>query len=669
MNRREKMFASKKNLLFSGLFFLFWLFSQPLFAQKPAHCDLPNLLLVIDTSGSMAQSHKLLAAQKAIINTVSQFKDKIRFGLIHFSKGKATLDLQIGPNDPKQRSKHIQKLIAITKRLKAIGNTPMTAALRLARKNYTSQVIPNDPYHRQKKQNDSRSHFILVLTDGVPTDGDPSTELLALRKLNVEGKHYDVKTYFIGLGPDKEIQPFLLNQWAKLGGTENFYHARKNDDLAKLFLIISTDALTKKEICNGVDDDCDGLIDENVRRECHSRCSVGLMICKNGHWSACNAPKPQKEVCDGHDNDCDGQVDEDLVRPCQTSCGKGKQLCINGDWSRCDAPEPQLEICNGKDDDCDGTIDNQAVACPNGKCVHDSQKGFYCSIPCRHGECPAGFSCNSQTQLCEELPCRHTQCQPGEICINKRGHAICKNICQGVHCPAGLTCGRNGTCINCYEKPCPPQMVCKEGKCVLDKCALVHCAPHQGCSDGVCFDTCLSKKCPKGQRCQTTDPNYPKSICFVDACAGVRCPPFHVCFKGSCIRNKCLNNHCPSHLLCDPKTGLCSDNPCQWTHCPKGSVCVLGECKKGPPQKIESCPQMQKGRCCKDENCGPNLICEHGFCIEPLQQKADAPSPQGCSCQQTSSASSSSLTFLLFLLFLFKFAFKRRRKKNSHLSA
>ena len=68
------------------------------------------------------------------------------------------------------------------------------------------------------------------------------------------------------------------------------------------------------EICNSIDDDCDGLIDENLDAACSVTCNGvaynGLQICNSGTFEACNAILPQ-EVCDnGIDDDCDSVTDE-----------------------------------------------------------------------------------------------------------------------------------------------------------------------------------------------------------------------------------------------------------------------------------------------------------------------------------------------------------------------
>ena len=77
-------------------------------------------------------------------------------------------------------------------------------------------------------------------------------------------------------------------------------------------------------------------------------------------WS----PKPAgEEVCDGQDNDCDGLTDEDLngdplVQPCTNACGdQGQETCTIGAFQNCSAP-PVAEICDDNlDNDCDDQID------------------------------------------------------------------------------------------------------------------------------------------------------------------------------------------------------------------------------------------------------------------------------------------------------------------------
>jgi len=130
------------------------------------------------------------------------------------------------------------------------------------------------------------------------------------------------------------------------------------------------------ELCNNIDDNCNDVVDESLSRECGKSsvgiCRLGTEVCRSGAWQGCDAVLPGRESCNGLDDDCNGQVDEGCSctdgerQRCGSdvgACKYGSQLCVKGNWSLCTGGIiPKSEICNnGVDDDCDGNIDEDCV--------------------------------------------------------------------------------------------------------------------------------------------------------------------------------------------------------------------------------------------------------------------------------------------------------------------
>jgi hypothetical protein len=138
------------------------------------------------------------------------------------------------------------------------------------------------------------------------------------------------------------------------------------------------------ERCNHIDDDLDGRIDEPFNEDLDRPCWAGEGTCRREGRTVCSsdgsdvvcsasAGAPGDELCDGLDNDCDGASDEGNPGggvACNSGqpgvCAAGTSVCRAG-RVQCDANRaPGAEACNGLDDDCDGTVDEAfgaGVAC------------------------------------------------------------------------------------------------------------------------------------------------------------------------------------------------------------------------------------------------------------------------------------------------------------------
>ena len=140
------------------------------------------------------------------------------------------------------------------------------------------------------------------------------------------------------------------------------------------------------EICNGLDDDCDGSTDEQLSWQgsplggnCDGvgACGGGIVVCSSSGQATCSSnPDGGKsgaiaELCNGLDDDCDGVTDEDIASvPSDVACsstgacsvGSPLILCAAGKW-QCTFSNPAFQVsetlCDGIDNDCDGLTDEE----------------------------------------------------------------------------------------------------------------------------------------------------------------------------------------------------------------------------------------------------------------------------------------------------------------------
>lgn len=330
------------------------------------------------------------------------------------------------------------------------------------------------------------------------------------------------------------------------------------------------------ETCNGVDDDCDGTIDEGVGQvffadrdgDGHGNLSESQTACSapTGWVTSsddCNDAKPSvkpgaEELCaaGGVDEDCDGTVDEGCGCPSvgmtMACCsGRGVQTCEGRDggepmYSACSA-SVGAETCNGIDDDCDGQIDEElSFATDAGFLLADG------GLVAPNGTCSAGVG------RCRDVA--GAACLQGAITCSVVPLTPNTETCNGVDddCDGQVD---EGTYVTCYSDEdgdavatstggtelCPDLARAAFGNCPLGFVATaptsLDCAPQDSsryrlvplksdvdddglCVGGLATEVCIGSTAPTGQRiasmcpeiddCDDTVSGSVRVSCYVD---------------------------------------------------------------------------------------------------------------------------------------------------------
>ncbi len=336
------------------------------------------------------------------------------------------------------------------------------------------------------------------------------------------------------------------------------------------------------EVCNNLDDDCDGRIDEGTGgADCSTNCGTGTTVCTGGVLMCNQMSEPDDDTCDGNDDDCDGNVDEDYMGGGECGVGAvcdGMEQCING-MIECIGDPILPESCNCGDDDCDTLVDEGSL-CPSGASCVDCQ----CAFRCSPGEfpCPAGKTCNDEG-FCVADACFGVDCPPvngnAQTCVQMGNAGMCVNTCDTVTCGPGTVCvPSTGNCApdDCTTFPdrCTATQNCVAGVCIDNPCQGVTCTDGRFCVEGQCREPCSDITCADGERCR-------EGMCEADPC-GRPCPFGQVCDddSGTCIENNCDVVVCPQGEACNPNNNFeCEPDACITTMCPDPTdVCLLGDC-------------------------------------------------------------------------------------------
>jgi hypothetical protein len=208
-------------------------------------------------------------------------------------------------------------------------------------------------------------------------------------------------------------------------------------------------------------------------------CKTGVTRCNAGAVECVQVIQSEAEKCDGVDNDCNDLIDDNA--PCPKD-----QFCING---RCVGNCTMGEFpCKEALTQCDhGTGRCVAAECVGKNCPADQVcRAGQCVAPCEAVVCPQGQLCMNDAciDLCDGVTCAAPKTCRSGICFEGCGQ------CNGAACSIGLKCDTaSGQCIDpSCALPCATGTHCVSGTC-KDNCDGATCPGGQPCEQGRCVPT------------------------------------------------------------------------------------------------------------------------------------------------------------------------------------
>ncbi len=422
---------------------------------------------------------------------------------------------------------------------------------------------------------------------------------------------------------------------------------QQNPDGSYGFSACTGEVLPAAEVCNGLDDDCNGQVDENLVQACYTgpdstrsppgtgtpvgACKAGTQSCQAGSWGACEGQVlPVADPCQSPESgtgivdlNCDGQVDQcgctpGETRPCYGGpastrgaglCHDGTQACgPNREWGTCQGEVlPAPEICNDDtDQNCNGNFDDTAAGgCLS--CTPGATQGCWPGPAGVVFKAPGNRSvCVQGTAVCSAATGEFGACGVGGGTLPVLpGPEVCNGVdddCDGA-VDDGAACGGGFACENgvCVPSTCGPELGCLEG---------YDCSPQHQCKVTTCGT--LGRACDPGTLCVNGTCHDPNE--------GLTCGAGSAPAGGYCTGGACYEVGCPvDGELC--QAGTCVANPCDGVLCPGGTFCRQGDCVQSCA--FAGCAANQRcdldGFCvadaCAGRSCAPGQVCQDGACV------------------------------------------------------
>ena len=361
----------------------------------------------------------------------------------------------------------------------------------------------------------------------------------------------------------------------------------------------------------------------------------GKRVCEKDGLSDCDATLPASEACNGIDDDCDGDLDEgtcDDDNQCTEDSCQGEDGCLHlpQDAGECMDDNPctkadhcEQGVCFGEFVDCDdGNPCTDDYCTELGGCEHennyeacDDEDPCTLGDECKGGECVGiQFPCDCLVdQDCAELE-DGNMCNGTLFCDTAKLPYACKVFPDSlIECPA----------------PEGPNAICLKAQCSLDTGECSFAPDHEGfpCEDGgLCTlgDKCVEGVCTAGMQVNCNDGNP----CTADSCIadsgcvhennvapcndGNLCTAGDACGDGACVpgaEKSCDDGNTCTDDGCDPETG-CTHLPNK-LECDDDNGCTLGDhCAAGwcTFSGLKSC---NDGNPCTDDACDTEAGCTH----------------------------------------------------------